>query len=401
MILFFILFAFALVSYFKPTFAVGLILALTPTYLLRYSISGFPTTFLELILGIFLVITFLSNLKRLAELKHLGAVNWWVLLFVVAGLIATAVSPEKTKALGELKAFIIEPVLFFYACRLVIKNLADLKIPLNLMFLGAGLVSIFGIIQHFTLIDLPLQFWGTGEEVLRITSFFDYPNALALYLAPLASFFLAMLLSGERVLNKKNLFVGLVLILVALYFTFSRGAWLGFLAAAAAVILLRYSLKKSAILIGVIVITVLVLPQTRMRLQLISKDASSSAHLELMAAAVTKLKQSPIIGNGLYGFRTTLSQQHFSGEILNYPHNIFLNFWIEMGLIGLIAFLAIVITAGWQYKLNPTWYRLAGGAFLLALIIHGQFDVPYFKNDLSVLFWFVISTLYVTDVQLP
>jgi hypothetical protein len=91
---------------------------------------------------------------------------------VLAGIISVFVSPDKREALGIFKAFMLEPVLFFYAPKFVIKKPADLTTPLNLLFLGAIIVSVLGILQYLTFIGLPLKFWGTGEEVTRITSVF-------------------------------------------------------------------------------------------------------------------------------------------------------------------------------------------------------------------------------------
>ncbi len=395
MVLGILLIIFALVAHQKPTFAVGLILALLPTYLIRYEFQGIPTTFLELLVLVFLAITFLTNLNHLGQLKQFKTINWMVVAFLAAGAISVLVSPEKAKALGEFKAFILEPTLFFYAVRLVIKKPNDLKPPLNLLFLSAVIISIFGIIQYFTLWNLPMRFWGTGVEVERITSFFDYPNALALYLAPLATFFFAMLLASDKVVNGKNLAVGLIIILFALMLTFSRGAWLAVTFTALLLLLIRYPWKQ-VFGIGAIALLIFVaVPQTRDRISLILHDPSSTAHSKLMSAAVNKIIQNPLFGNGLYGFRTTLAQQNFQGEILNYPHNIFLNFWVEMGILGLLSFLGIIIVTLKEYRISPNWYRFAASAFLVAVVVHGLVDVPYFKNDLSVLFWFMVSVFYI------
>lgn len=395
MILAVILVIFALVCFFSAPYAVGVILAAAPAYLIRYSWHGVPTTFLELLLLIFLAVTFLKNFAKIPSLKNRGAINWLIGTFVLAGVISSLVSPDKHAALGLLKAFIIEPVLFFYAAKLVLNKPGDLTTPLNLLFLSAIIVSVYGILQYFTFIHLPLRFWGTGDELERITSVFDYPNALALYLAPIASFFFAGFVFGGRVLNRKNLFIGLLIMLMALVLTLSRGAYFGFAVAVLVILSLKYPIKNVLASALVILLVLFAVPKTRERLLLIAHDPSSSAHTSLMLAAAHKLEQSPLLGNGLFGFRTTLMQQNFPGEILNYPHNIILNFWLEMGLLGLVSFFGIVYLSAKHYKINPAWYKTAALAYMVALLVHGLVDVPYFKNDLSILFWFVVSILYV------
>jgi O-antigen ligase len=80
------------------------------------------------------------------------------------------------------------------------------------------------------------------------------------------------------------------------------------------------------------------------------------------------------------------------------PHNIVLNFWVEVGLLGLIAFAWIMFVGfrvswhGWR-SASAGWrpYHLGVLLALVAVLVHGQVDVPYFKNDLSLQFWTLIG----------
>ena len=240
-----------------------------------------------------------------------------------------------------------------------------------------------------------MQFWGSGEEMARITSVFDYPNALALFLTPLLGFFLTLKLENYRFFQKNWIEItGMIAMATALILTFSRGAWFALI-----VTILFLGLKKlgpkKIILPGIIIILILLsLPDVRNRLTTRVSDASSHAHAELMRVGIDKLSTNPFLGNGLYGFRTSLEESEFRGEILNYPHNIFLNFWLELGLLGLISFALICVLVFEQYKKHTSPIRFAAGIFMIIIILHGLVDVPYFKNDLSILFWFMVSLAY-------
>ncbi|MEO8065541.1 MAG: O-antigen ligase family protein [Candidatus Doudnabacteria bacterium] len=375
---------------------VGLILALLPAYLIRFRIFGLPTTLLELLIVVFLLVSVaFINRGSIKKIKSLGRLNWAIILFVLAGIISTAVSPQHSKALGELKAFIVEPVLFFYAVILVFKSNEQLKIPLRWLLIGAGVISLFGILQYFTYINLPLRFWGTGAEVERISSFFDYPNALALYLAPLFGYFFTLMISGYRLFKNRWIeWAGLALMGIGLLLTFSRGAWLALLASLGLLLWQKYG-KKTLVPMILVIAVLLAFPAVRNRIALGFSDPSSQAHFDLMKIGADKIAASPILGNGLYGFRTTLQQSGFTGEILNYPHNIFLNFWLEMGLLGLIAFCDIIFLSWQKSKKRPEVLTLAASVFLLTMILQGLTDVPYFKNDLSILFWFMIAVAHI------
>ncbi|MCX6796080.1 MAG: O-antigen ligase family protein [Candidatus Falkowbacteria bacterium] len=98
-------------------------------------------------------------------------------------------------------------------------------------------------------------------------------------------------------------------------------------------------------------------------------------------------------------------------EIYLYPHNILLNFWSELGLAGMLLFIWIFIKffylsfGNWKLEIGNSVnqknkYLILGlvGA-MITIIIHGLVDVPYFKNDLSVLFWVMLAMVSLINWQ--
>ncbi|MFH0892541.1 MAG: O-antigen ligase family protein [Candidatus Falkowbacteria bacterium] len=99
-------------------------------------------------------------------------------------------------------------------------------------------------------------------------------------------------------------------------------------------------------------------------------------------------------------------------EVYLYPHNIFLNFWTELGLVGALFFVWIIIkfffTGIRHFKPacelpgrgDPNKYLNFGlmGA-MTAIIVHGIVDVPYFKNDLAVMFWILLALMSILKLQ--
>ena len=131
------------------------------------------------------------------------------------------------------------------------------------------------------------------------------------------------------------------------------------------------------------------------------KSPSGKMRLAVWEETIALLKDHPITGAGLTGYQIALAPYHqewrkdvspYKLEIFLYPHNIFLNFWVELGLGGLIIFLWLLLVFGkivWQKRANPL-VQLSAAA-MVALLVHGLVDVPYFKNDLAVLFWLVMA----------
>ena len=385
---------FTLLAFKKPAWAMAALLFLLPVYQIRFSVFGWPTTLLEILIAAFLA-GLVANFPDYKKLKHLGRINWAIGLLVLAAGIATLISPEPMKALGQLKAFFIEPVLLFYAAVILFADRDNLKNSLRALFISSSLISLFGLIQYWTYLGLPIRFWGTGVEPERITSVFEYPNALALFLAPLFGLFLTLIYKKYQLFKQEWLeILGLLMMAGAIILTFSRGAWLALVIVCSVFFFKHY--KARIVLTGLIVLALAALIITPVRLRILSgtTDSSSGAHLELMQIGTNQVLHEPFLGNGLYGFRTTLQQANFKGERLNYPHNIFLNFWLELGMLGILALGLIVFAVSEQQKKQASVEALAASVFLLVVILHGLVDVPYFKNDLSILFWFAISLFY-------
>jgi putative inorganic carbon (HCO3(-)) transporter len=79
---------------------------------------------------------------------------------------------------------------------------------------------------------------------------------------------------------------------------------------------------------------------------------------------------------------------------ISHPHNMFLDFWLSTGVLGLLAWLwllALVTVLGLQAlrRAQPVWRGplLAALMGVLALVVHGEVDNSYFLPDLSAIFW--------------
>ncbi len=370
------------------------IIAAAPLYLVRFHIANLPTTLLEVLIVAFLFLTVVRfKIKDLSKILNLGKINWAIGLFVLAGVISTIISPEFIRALGLLRAFILEPVLVFYAIVLTVDS-KQLPILFRALFWAAVGVSAFGIFQYFSFIHLLPKFWGYGEEPRRIVSIFAHPNALSLYLAPLLGFFSVLWLNNYPLTKNRIVsLIGLLLLGLGVLLTFSRGAWLAVAVAMFFIFVNRFGIKKILLPLVIAGTVLLLIPSVQQRLSVGLSDPSSSAHFDLMQVGMNKILNNPLFGNGLYGFRITLQEVNFTGEIHNYPHNIILSLWVELGLLGLISFAAIINLALKKYRPKPELF--AASIFLLTMLVHGLVDTPYFRNDLALLFWFMIAIFFV------
>ncbi len=438
---------FALVTVFRREWGIYLIILLLPTYQIRFQLARIPMTFLEgmiLILGAIEFVRFIilslrgtaaaetkqSKIQKLRSDAHND--KWlliFILLFLLAALISVFVSPVRIKAAGVFKAYFAEAVLFCFLTVLIIDTQKKLQRLWKILAILVLYLSIFGIYQFITLYGLPFNWWAVDVASRRITSLLNHPNALALLLGPVIA--MLLFLPNKRKLEWTSIILGIA----ALYLSFSRAAWLALVLTVLGWLLitslpwrgegLREGLKLLLAII-VIVSLILVVPFSRTKiLDLVrGRDLSQQNRYVLWSAAQDMLKKSPVLGVGLMGFHEAYKNYPLGPDrvVQNYPHNFFLNFWLETGLLGLISITGLLILFYKKVYLllkspspdpsppgrgkaendsSPLRGEDKGGgekslvlvavAGMSMIILHGLVDVSYFKNDLSVLFWLIYA----------
>ena len=254
---------FTVLAWKRLNWAVLFVIAALPSYLIRFRVGPIPMTVLE---GMILIIFAVWFVKRNSRIHNPSSpplnlrggrvgLSFYIplLLFLLASTLSMFVSPDLRAASGIWKAYFVEPILFFFVLRDLIRNHVT-RYTLHVTQIIAALsltalaLSLYAIYQRFTGFGIPPP-WDTE---LRVTSIFPYPNALALFLAPLVPLFIAQLLtkfrhserSEESRANARQLFViGYWLLvtiatIVAIVFAKSTGAMVGI----AAGLLLIYAL---------------------------------------------------------------------------------------------------------------------------------------------------------------
>ncbi|HLC70209.1 MAG TPA: O-antigen ligase family protein [Patescibacteria group bacterium] len=419
-IIFFI--CFTLLAWQNFRYAIIFFIVLLPTYLIRLQIVGLPTTVLELawfaVTLVWVVKYGKADRFRLKEffIKHRVFLILLILLLVSsavgvvnAGAHHAVFTRGAYLALGQWRAYFFEPVIFLLL--LVARRGNDKKkgeidgelISTALIFSTIS-IAVVGVLQKFLPAFYPPSLWN---DVLngRVTSFYTSPNAVGLYLAPIIPLVVFKLKECWDK-GKKSLFILFLILLglnlLTIFLSFSQGGWIALMVGAwVAVISLGY--KKTAIVLAVLGLLVggLFVP---LREAILFKDKGSQNRLRLWEVTGEYLTRNPInfvFGTGIRRFHADIQKPIFEAkemERIIYPHNIFLNFWTEIGFLGMVAMVGII---SWGFYLA---YRLRkenliwGTTILVSLVVllvHGLVDVPYFKNDLAFLFWSLGALLVV------
>lgn len=378
--------------------------ALLPAYVLRFSLGPIPSTVLEGMI-IFLLIAFAFRLGWNRNVWVKLVQDFWTspyckpaLLLLVASLGACFVGDDLRSALGIWRAYFLEPMLVYVMARHLLKSNQDW----NVVYQGLG-VAVLGLTglalyQYLTGSYLPTWEW-TVAETRRATGVYTSPNSLGLFVAPVAMLFLARILRvGKAFAWKEHRFDALVVLaaITAIFLAWSKGAMIAFAIGTAYLSYRLISKKYTLIAIAACAAIIFIIPITRTKaIELVRfQNASGQSRLALYQGSIELIKQRPVTGTGLAQFGKAFEavRPDTFTEKLIYPHNIFLNFWLETGLLGLIAVLWMIIIATRRALQNKESIVVVGvSAALLTMLIHGLVDVPYFKNDLAMLVWLLLS----------
>ncbi len=388
---------------------IALTLLFAPAYAVKLNFFGLPFNFL--LWWVFLVWIFFSI--------YLAIKNQWkdfiafklslnkkllvfTFLFFVSGLISLFWQGFSLAKLGQFIALFVQPISLFIIAGFIWQQNPDSKnLFLTACYLLLALMGIFSIVQYFTLFSLPPEYWGNSVEPKRALAFFSHPNFYALFSAPLLVLLIPDIAKSikYKVLSIKYLKVASwTLGAIGLLLSLSRAGWLG-LGAATFVFLFTAADKKIRKLAGVIIIIIvmiiLAVPNLHWRFVLpFYGEKSAVSRLSLWQTGGEAIKESPILGSGLKGFSNNWERLNTDPNLdsHNFPHNIFLNFWVETGLAGLISIIGLIslmIISGLRYRNDA--YRLGVALFLVAILFQGLIDNPYFKNDLAMVFWLALS----------
>jgi len=238
----------------------------------------------------------------------------------------------------------------------------------------------------------------------RSTSFMGHPNSLAGYLNLVLPLALSCCVLGKgkwRKLGGWTFGLGSV----ALFSTQSLGGLLAFLAVIVLAIFcyVRSSKKRLVLLAGICALAGMfylfqpILNPAHTE-EVLGSDATT--RLLLWTTAWDEFVHSPMFGVGWGNFAAPYGFNIPTMPGVGEAHNIYLQLMAETGLVGLFAFLGLVVQAWrqarrqWRSSNDFLESALAFGVLgaLLSLLVHGFLDVPLFTQS-GTLLWMFLALL--------
>ncbi len=352
------------------------------------------TTIKEILFFLLLISFAAERLAGYKEVNRISLPDKFLLLFIIASfvwaLIALITAIDLSYSLNEILTKMSRQFLLFFLSFFIVKEIPIEKVRwlFFTVLASAALMSVYACYQFY---QSPLFFIN---RVHGFTGAFYRLSTLLVLAIPLAV--TAFLL---RDFLKRFIFISLFvpLVFAALFFTFTRSAWIAVVAEISLLTIIFLGKKGRFLFIsGLAILLVIiglsyksVIPQ-----QLLSRG-SEEPRIEAVKLSFEIIRKYPLTGIG-YGKETF--SKHYPDTYVKHAHNIFLNTAVETGLVGLAllaAILGIVLKNflfAIRHEKTPEKRLLLSGIFasFIGFLFLNLFDYMYHGWP-GQMFWMIIG----------
>ncbi|AFZ03720.1 IctB family putative bicarbonate transporter [Calothrix sp. PCC 6303] len=396
---------------------------------LVYGLAPFVSTeiiglLLVACIGFWLLLT-ISDTPTNINSPTITPIHLIIFLYWGVAVAAAALSPVKKAALGDLRNFTLY-ILLFVVCARVLKTPRFRSFLIALYLHVSLFVSIYGVRQKF-FGAAQLATWVDPESPLakntRVYSYLGNPNLLAGYLLPAIVLSLIAIFAWQRLALKFLALTMLIVNLACFRFADSRGAFIGIAVAAVVLIVgLRYWYSRYlppfwrtwlipmffAGLIGAFAIGYEMSDVFKLRINSMfagSKDSSNNFRIQVWNAVFKMIRDRPIlgIGPGHASFNSMYPFYQIRRFTALSSYSVFLEHIVEMGFIGLSAFLwlltiifntAIIQLRRFRAENTVDGLWIIGAiASLVAMLGHGLVDTVWYRPAINTLWWFMAAII--------
>lgn len=292
-------------------------------------------------------------LSRLNAALGVGT-SWCVLGILVWAVLGVPTSLWPGGSVGILRTILVKVVLMYFVLIAAVRHPRDVQ---RLVGAYVGSVMLYAVM-------VLVRFRG-DPDAIRIHGLYDYDsNDFATLVASTVPLALHLVVSKSWRIPRVVGVGGLLALLLAFIWSNSRGGFLALLAAGL-VIVIGYRVVAAPVRIGVTVGAVLLFalaagPSFWARMNTITKAdqdynmTSSEGRWQLWQRGIGYMDARPVFGVGVGGFPSAEgmlspgardARAHGRGEKWSEPHNSFVEIGAELGVPGLLLFLAMLWTA--------------------------------------------------------
>lgn len=368
--------------------------------------------------------------KKIAKVMLGSTINRLIAAFAVLNIILVLVSDNTAKAEMAGLVFNLRFFAMFLVAQVVALKLAKSRfneLIIKIVFYCGAVVVVFGALQVMALPNDFLRHFGyqqsiippyftvdNNESLVRILSTLRGPNALGAYLV----FWLPFLAYVTRRMAKKFELNWQVILIIALWIcslitlfgSRSRSGWLGALIALGVFVILsvnriwqkRLFLAGFAVLILASIVLALNWNSQFVQTTLKHRDPSESSNVDSddqrtgsLISALKAMQDRPLgSGPGSVNLASTY------GDKPNIVENYYLQVGQELGIVGLIIFVAILVLVAlrlWQAKHQMIAVVLLASFAGLAVV---NLLLPGWSDETVSMLWWGVAGLVITHKKI-
>jgi O-antigen ligase len=315
---------------------------------------------------------------------------------------------EPLNSFGKIK-YLLFAFLSVFGFQFWLKNVStqSLKNIFKILFFTIVLATFYGYIKHFHNFDL-LKWQNVvpddGRRIGGFTGVMRYGYGMSLVITILLGIYFQFD-KFKNYFSKKILVCVILTSLAGLYFSYTRGALVGFLISLP--IILYYYKKNLAIfsLIGIslILVTIIIISingGSKSSRYLLSLNAGTNTkRLSQYQSAIYAIKDAPLFGLGMKQFSHEVPKikEKYNLEHKNYSshsHNIFLEIGASSGILGIIFFTLWIISWIRELFIIGGISKIIVIPFITNFIISGQFEYTLDANNSLLIFSVYALSLY-------
>lgn len=361
----------------------------------------------EKILSVLLMLSFLVWAgKRIFGGKGLvvSTLDIAVAAFFLVNLIGSLFSYDPVSCMKQL--FVLASLIGAYFVASNELDRREIRVLLLLMFLSSAAPIIYGYWQAGASAgnqDLWIDRSINPDLETRMYSIFTNPNIYGEYLVN--TFFTGLALAAANKSKTGKLLLALFCMTIThqIVLTYSRGAWITY-AAGLGIALFAYNWKLIAAFVPVgMAGAVFSPPAVRQRLSSILsgfQDSSFYYRLEIWKNAFEMGKEYGLagLGYGYQSFHQYYAHYKMPGYNATHSHNLYLQVWLESGILGLILFIYIAassifynVRAIVKTDIKGSYKELVSLTTIFAVLLHGLIDYTLFDYRICFQFWVALS----------
>ena len=340
-------------------------------------------------------LAYLFNLIRLGRFKlillkdHIAFAG----LLLVYLLLSVFISKNNIEGFVTLYKIITLIVVYFVSYDILRKNITFITICV--------IFSISVLIESLVIL---IQFFGSYEWIVGIASNPNISSSSLIFKLP----FVIFLIQKEK--NKSYKFLLKTIEILSIIGIIILGSRLGFLSLFIIYFLyfLFYKKNRLAQVFSIIIIIVVsfFINSTRSindkisypRIETLAKDESTNQRLNFYKKALNLSFEKPLFGYGLgsWKYESLPYEENKNKDLLvpYYTHNDFLQIFFELGFIGLVAYLVILITLFKKIIYTDAQFKGVLIITFVMFILNSLLNFPLHRSQEIIPFIIVVSIIF-------